>query len=84
MDRIILNTSAIDLEELRDANGTTSRRLVFYQLGEGKIQSMTIYREKMGSTSPQVIVDAQLLAYNQRDIEPLRPPMPRISRSMIF
>lgn len=68
LNRIILNNMVID-EELVTVNNKTVRQASIYEVNENSIKSMTFVRNKKASSNPEIIVNAQLERYNERDIE---------------
>ncbi|WP_222611355.1 nuclear transport factor 2 family protein [Winogradskyella echinorum] len=67
LNRIVLNNIVVD-EELATLNNTTNRQVTIYETDED-INSMTFIGNSKTTSNPEAIVNKQLLAYNNRDIE---------------
>ncbi|GAB5399840.1 MAG: hypothetical protein Aureis2KO_14250 [Aureisphaera sp.] len=66
----IVYKNAVVNEELVIANNKTIRQATVYEIENGTIAFITyIAPENEGSESPEIIVDKQLEAYNNRDID---------------
>lgn len=67
LKRIVLGTTVID-EEMATDDDQTTHQVAIYQVNNGAISSMTFIFEN-GGESPLEIVQEQLEAYNNRDID---------------
>lgn len=56
-------------EEIGSRNGQKNRHATVFTVGEGKIASMTFIHDFESKEDPEVIVQKQLDAYNNRDID---------------
>ncbi|WP_152558133.1 nuclear transport factor 2 family protein [Altibacter lentus] len=66
--RITLKNTVIDEEQVA-INGKTHRQVTIYEVDNGKIKSMTFIEDTNPSEAPEAIVQTQLQAYNDRDID---------------
>jgi hypothetical protein len=67
-NRIALNATVIDAETAIEA-GKESKQVAIYQVNNGEIRTMNFIFDTKVDFDPEVIVDKQLEAYNNRDIE---------------
>ncbi len=67
-NRMVIGSLVID-EELVTVNQSIQRQVTVYQTGNDHIQSMTFIRNTNADSSPETIVNQQLEAYNERDID---------------
>lgn len=67
-NRISLNGTVIDAETAIDA-GRSKKQVAIYKVNNGEIKSMTFIFDEKIDVSPEIIVDKQLEAYNNRDID---------------
>lgn len=65
--RIVIGNKVIDLEKVT-GNDTTTMQVALYEVGS-TIKSMTFIFDEKTESSPEAIVQKQLDAYNDRDIE---------------
>ncbi len=65
--RIVLGNTVIDEEKAFD-DGVENHQVAIYQIRNGEIASMTFLFEQPDSENPVDVVQAQLDAYNNRDI----------------
>ncbi len=68
LNRIVFKDIVIDEEQVTLA-GKTKKQVTIYSVDNDKISSMTFIADQKLSTSPEGIVQKQLDAYNNRDIE---------------
>lgn len=68
LNRITLKNWVID-EELGTVNNSTNRHITIYTTSNEKIKSMTFLGNNKTTSNPESIVNKQLLAYNNRDID---------------
>ena len=68
LNRIILKNKVID-EELVTINNITVRQATIYDVDKDDINSMTFIRNRKATSNPETIVNKQLEAYNNRDVE---------------
>ena len=68
INRIALNSFVIDAETATD-NGNTKKQVAIYDVNNGEIKSMTFLFDTEVDFDPEAIVDKQLEAYNNRDID---------------
>ncbi|WP_219930750.1 nuclear transport factor 2 family protein [Algibacter marinivivus] len=68
LNRMTLKNWVID-EELGTVNNSTNRHISIYSTKNDKIKSMTFVGNKQTTSNPESIVNKQLLAYNNRDID---------------
>lgn len=66
--RIVIGNKVID-EEKVTGNGKTQMQVALYEVNNGKISSMTFIFDDSTAPNPETIVQKQLDAYNDRDIE---------------
>lgn len=67
LNRIIKDNIVIDEEEVT-GNGVTHKQATIYEVGNGKIASMTIIKDNPTAPNPVSTVDTQLKAYNEGNI----------------
>ncbi|MEC8832977.1 MAG: nuclear transport factor 2 family protein, partial [Bacteroidota bacterium] len=67
-NRIILGNTIID-EEITKVDGREGQQVAIYQVGSGKISSMTFIFPDGPLTDAETIVEEQLKAYNNRDVD---------------
>lgn len=68
INRMTLKNIVID-EELVTLNNRTIRQAVIYKVDSENIDSMTFIRNSNTTSNPEIIVNKQLEAYNNRDID---------------
>ena len=68
LNRMIHKNLVID-EELVTINNMTIRQATIYEVDKEGIRAMTFLRNKNASSNPEIIINKQLEAYNQRNIE---------------
>ncbi len=66
--RMVLKNMVVD-EELATYNNHTSRQATIYSTSENGIDTMTFIQNTEVSTNPEIIVNKQLKAYNEEDLE---------------
>lgn len=66
--RIVIGNKVIDQEKVT-GNGKIQMQVALYEVNNGKISSMTFIFDNDTVSNPVTIVQKQLDAYNQRDIE---------------
>ena len=68
LNRMTLKNWVID-EELGMVNNSTNRHITIYNTGNEKIKSMTFVSNRKTTSNPESIVNKQLLAYNNRELD---------------
>ncbi len=68
LNRMTLKNWVID-EELGTVNNSTNRHVTVYTTSDEKIKSMTFVGNTKTSSNPESIVNQQLLAYNNRELD---------------
>ena len=68
LNRMIYKNKVID-DELVTINNMTIRQATIYDVDQEDINSMTFIRNKKTTSNPETIVNKQLEAYNNRDID---------------
>ncbi len=66
--RIVIGNKVIDQEKVT-GNDKIQMQVALYEVADGKISSMTFIFDDDNASNPETIVQKQLDAYNQRDIE---------------
>ncbi|WP_299364378.1 nuclear transport factor 2 family protein [Winogradskyella sp.] len=68
LNRMVLKNKVID-DELVTINNMTIRQATIYDVDKEDINSMTFIRNRKTTSNPETIVNKQLEAYNNRDVE---------------